>query len=376
VVALEPGEISREDARRFLVGHLGVCRDRDDGGAPGIRGLLDELRCIQLDPLDRIGTNADLVALARVPEIGCGDVYSYLLPGHAFEHMAKERCLLPAAAFPQYRDRMVAGYRHRWDGILDLSEALLGEVLAEIAERGPITPAELSDRGRLTPPKGAWLRDTIPANSIAVEKLWNRCQVVVCGRAGNGKLYDVPERALPSVHDAVPTVGFDRWALLERVEAAGLMAMTAGPHWKVIEDARTSSLPQELVAEGSLELVTVEGSARRYLAPAGFMNREVPDDDGRMRILGPLDPLVWDRKLVQHVFDFDYVWEVYKPKAKRIWGYYVCPILHRGRLVGRFEGRRTDGRLEIERLWAEEGAEFDEAAWRAALTRHEAALVQ
>jgi uncharacterized protein YcaQ len=368
-------EIGREEARRFLVGHLGLCRDRDEGGAVGVRELLADLRCIQLDPLDRIGTNADLVALARVPEVGCGDVYSCLLPGHAFEHMAKERCLLPAAAFPHYRERMVDGYRHRWDGILDLSEELLDEVLAEISERGPIAPNELSDRGRLTlSRRDAWLRDTIPANSIAVEKLWNRCQVVVCGRAGNAKLYDVPPRALPDVHDAVPTVDFDRWALLERVEAAGLMAMTAGPQWKVIEDVRKSSLPAELVAEGLLELVTVEGSPRRYVAPAGFMDRELPDDDGRMRILGPLDPLLWDRKLVQLLFDFDYVWEVYKPKSTRIWGYYVCPILHRGRLVGRFEGRRDDGRLEVEQLWIEGVAEFDKAAWRAALARHEAAL--
>jgi uncharacterized protein YcaQ len=374
MVVGKPIHIGCEDARRFLVGHLGLCRDRSRGGARGVRDLLADLHCIQLDPLDRIGTNADLVALARVPGITRGDVYSHLLPGHAFEHMAKERCLLPAAAFPYYRERMVAGYRHRWDGILDLSEALLSEVLAEIGERGPIAQTELSDRGRLTPPRDAWLRDTIPTNSVAVEKLWNRAQVVVCGRAGNSKLYDVPERALPEVHDAVPSVEFDRWALLERVEAAGLMAMTAGPQWKVIEEARTSDLPQEMVAEGLLDMVTVEGSPRKYLAPANFVTRDVPDDDGRMRILGPLDPLVWDRKLVQQIFGFDYVWEVYKPKSKRIWGYYVCPILHRGRMVGRFEGRRVDRRLEVEQLWVEDGAEFDDRAWRAALERHEAAL--
>jgi hypothetical protein len=374
MVAGKPIEISCDDARRYLVGHLGLCRDRSQGGARGVRDLLADLRCIQLDPLDRIGTNADLVALARVPGIGRGDVYTHLLPGHAFEHMAKERCLLPASAFPYYRERMVDGYRHRWDGILDLPEELLSEVLAEISERGPIAQTELSDRGRLTPPKEAWLRDTIPANSVAVEKLWNRAQVVVCGRAGNAKLYDVPERALPRVRDVVPTVEFDRWALMERVEAAGLLAITAGPQWKVIEEARTSGLPQELVAEGLLEMVTVEGSSRKYLAPAGFLTREFPEDDGRMRILGPLDPLVWDRKLVRQIFGFDYVWEVYKPKSKRIWGYYVCPILHRGRTVGRFEGRHSDGQLEVEQLWVEDGAEFDDREWRAALERHEAAL--
>jgi uncharacterized protein YcaQ len=93
-----------------------------------------------------------------------------------------------------------------------------------------------------------------------------------------------------------------------------------------------------------------------------------------MRILAPLDPLLWDRKLVQQLFDFDYVWEVYKPASKRIWGYYVVPILHRGRLVGRFEGRRDDGKLQIENLWVEGDGELDEKAWKEALERHEAAL--
>jgi uncharacterized protein YcaQ len=370
----KPVELTRDEARSFLLGHLGLRTVRNERGAKGVRGLLRDHRCIQLDPLDRIGTNADLVALARVDGIGCGEVYKRLLPGHAFEHMAKERCLLPASAFPYYRERMAEGYRFRWRGILDLPQTTVDEVLAEIMERGPITSGSLSDRGKLEPPKDKWLRSTIPVNSVAVEQLWNRCRVVVCGRSGNTKLYDVPERALSGVHDAEPEMEFDRWALIERVEAAGLLPMTAGPHWKVIEDVRGSEFPMGLVEEGLLEMVTVEGAKRKYLAPAGFRERSYPEDDGRMRILGPLDPLLWDRKLVQQVFDFDYVWEVYKPASKRTWGYYVVPILHRGRLVGRFEGRRVDGRLEVEKLWVEGDGELDEGAWKKALARHEKAL--
>jgi uncharacterized protein YcaQ len=297
------------------------------------------------------------------------------MPGHAFEHFAKERCLLPASAFPYYRARLAEeGYRYRWDGLLEISDDLVAEVLAEIEERGPITPAELTDRGKLVPPKDAWLRDTIPANSVAVEKLWSRCDVVVCGRSGNNKLYDIPSRALPKVFDRKPKIDFDRWALIERVEAVGLMAMTSGPQWSLLKEVRTSDLPMELVEEGSLEVVTVEGAKRKYLAPAGFRDRTHPKDDGRMRILAPLDPLMWDRKLVQQVFGFDYVWEVYKPKTQRKWGYYVMPILHRGRLVARFEADRDNGRMRIENLWVENDGELDTAAWKAACLRHQEAL--
>src|SRR5690606_1680953 len=100
--------------------------------------------------------------------------------------------------------------------------------------------------------------------------------------------------------------------------------------------------------------------------------RRFGDDDGRMRVLGPLDALLWDRALVRHAFEFEYIWEVYKPAARRRWGYYVCPLLHDGQLVGRFEGQRDErGQLRVEQLWRERP--FDEDAWRAAFERLAAA---
>jgi uncharacterized protein YcaQ len=89
-----------------------------------------------------------------------------------------------------------------------------------------------------------------------------------------------------------------------------------------------------------------------------------------MRILGPLDPLLWDRDLVRTVFEFEYRWEVYKPANERRWGWYVVPLLHRGLLVGRLEGRAVGTTLAIERVWRERGADFDEDALDAALDRH------
>src|SRR5258705_505043 len=90
--------LSRADARRMLVSHLGLARP-----LRSVREVLTRLRCIQLDPLDVIGTNADLVVMARVDGAKRGDVWRKLFPRHAFEHFFKVRCILPAASFPQYR---------------------------------------------------------------------------------------------------------------------------------------------------------------------------------------------------------------------------------------------------------------------------------
>ncbi|HCF60580.1 MAG TPA: hypothetical protein DFS52_21600, partial [Myxococcales bacterium] len=121
-----------------MPGQLALNRPQPKKGAAGVRALLARLRCIQLDPLDTLGTNADLVTLARVDGIAKGDVYRHLLPGHAFEHFAKERCLLPASAFPYYRRQ--AAETPWWrlgDRLERLAPQVLERVLEEVATRGP-----------------------------------------------------------------------------------------------------------------------------------------------------------------------------------------------------------------------------------------------
>ncbi len=371
-MSLEPSiELSREQARRYLVGQAGLLGTPPLRAAEGVRTLLRQRRCIQLDPLDRIGTNADLVALARVQDIRRGDVYRHLLPGHAFEHFAKERCLLPATAFPWYRERAL---ETPWWRLTErskrLPEGLLEDVYQEVRARGPVSAAELDDRGRVEALDWHGWKGTSKAGTMALEVLWLRCRVVVCGRRGRQKVYDIPERALPEQASREAEGSFERWALRERVEAAGLLSTAGGPWWSMLSEVRSSPFPERMVAEGALCRVRVRGSRRSFLAPPDLLERSFPQDDGKLRILGPLDPLLWDRKLVHHVFGFEYVWEVYIPPAKRRWGWYVCPLLHHGRLVGRIEARVDGGTIVVDRLWPEEGRDLDRGALDEALARH------
>lgn len=363
--------ISREEARRFLVSHLGLTRPAKRAAHPGIRETLGALRCIQLDPLDAIGQNADLVVLARVPGARRGDVHRAVYPGGAFEHFAKERCLLPASAFPFYRDRAVETpwWRHS-ERMKKLDAGLVRDVLDEVRARGPISARALEHRGSVVPIDWAGWKGTASAAKLALEVLWTRCEVVVAGRDGRDKLYDVPSRALPKFADAPAPADFPRWALVERVNAAGLLSRASGPWWSMLAEHRTGALAEELAGEGAIEVVAIEGVKRLYLAPRGFRAPRPEEPDETMRILGPLDPLLWDRALVRDVFGFDYVWEVYKPATERRWGWYVCPLLHRGRLVGRIEARIAEGVLVVDRLWREDGVELDEVALDAALEGH------
>lgn len=367
-------ELTPDQARRWLVAHCGLDRDRHSADAAGVQALLTERRCIQLDPLDRIGTNADLVALARIPGLRKGDVYRHLMPGHAFEHFAKERCLLPATAFPAYRDQSVETPWWRL-GERDqrVPAALVDAVLDEVRAHGPLRAEELVDRGRVRPLDWSGWKSTSKAATMALQVLWTQCRVVVCGRQGRSKVYDLPERALPGVATApAPSQGFGAWGVVERVAAAGLLRTSGGPQWSML-GAWREGVPDQLIADGVAARYRVTGSRREYLGPAVWVEPAADGGDERMRILGPLDPLIWDRALVQQAFGFAYLWEVYKPAAKRRWGYYVCPLLHRGRLVGRLEAHVADGKLVVDRLWREH-PDFDDRALADCLGLHEAAV--
>jgi uncharacterized protein YcaQ len=359
----------REPGTNFGSVVLGLSRPLGRG-ADGVRDLLTRLRCIQLDPLDRVGTNADLVVLARLDGVARGDVYRHLLPGHAFEHFAKERCLLPASALPAYRVAQArAGWWRESERMQRLDEGLLADVLAEVRERGPLTPGELTQRGEVAPLDWNGWKGTKSASTLALEVLWTRCEVVVCGRERNTKRYDLPERALPQAAALPPPDDWRVWAVEQRIHAAGMLGTHAGIWWSSLTDLRASEVPEQLVAQGRAVRVKIAGTKRTWLAPPGLLEGPVEEPDDRLRILGPLDPLLWERELALILFGFEYVWEVYKPADKRRWGWYVVPLLHRGQLVGRLEAHTEAGRAVVDRLW-KESPHFDDDALEAALARH------
>jgi uncharacterized protein YcaQ len=343
-----------EPLRQALVGHLGLNHFSPLAGAAGLSQLLGQLHCVQLDPLRPFGTSPDLVAAARLEGFRLGD-WDELAPGAAFEHYAKERCLIEPAAFSRYHAVVAhAPYARMPERLARLNPGLIQEIHDELEQRGPCTARDLAPRGRVEPLDWSGWKGTSKASTLALEILWSRLDVVTSHRRAGQRVYDLAKRVFPG-QLPLPEEQAVAWLVQRRVEAAGLLSEAGGPQWSILEFARRSGVARNLVEQGLLERVQIEGSSRRYFMPAGFLQRQYPVSDGRLRILAPLDPLVWDRKLVQTLFHFDYVWEVYKPAAARRWGWYVCPLLLGTELVGRVSARIREGRLVVERLWNEAG---------------------
>lgn len=347
--------LSAGEARRWLLHAVALDRPFPPGVA-GARELLDTLGCIQLDPIDRVGTNAELVAFARVPGLVRGELHG-ALTNASFEHFAKERCLVHPRYLAAYRSQAVQTRWWRNDERMErLDSKLIEDVYAEVRERGPVTSQQLADRGKTAPMDWSGWKGTSSLSSLALEVLWVRCDVVVPGRDARGRrLYDVPERALPEwidhpvPSDVLPSL------VVDRVRTAGLLSTSQSPMWSTLGAARTDGTVDHLVEDGRLLLVQVEGQAKPYLAVPELARWRDPGSAQRqMTVLGPLDPLLWDRGLVRLVFGFDYVWEIYKPAAVRRWGYYVVPLLHGDALVGRLEAHREGNILLVDRTWTEQ----------------------
>jgi uncharacterized protein YcaQ len=197
----------------------------------------------------------------------------------------------------------------------------------------------------------------------------------IAKRQGNHRHYDLPERFLPAevlAHDLTQHEQL-RHKMLSRYRAHGLVGASghgegifeflgpANPDPRYPEFPGRNALREELVELGELIPVEVEGvSGKRYVVRDDVeLFQAPPEPPPSVAFLSPYDAVVWDRKLLGSLFDFDYVWELYVPPHKRRWGWYVLPIVFRDRLVGRIEPRidAAEGAVQVLALWWEDGFE-------------------
>jgi hypothetical protein len=198
-----------------------------------------------------------------------------------------------------------------------------------------------------------------------LEALFESGRVGIARREGSRRTYDLIERLFPRelLAARVTLAEAMRHRLLSRYRGLGLLG--AGASAEILHGAGTAkeraAIVAGLLADGTLVPLEIEGirGVRHLLAdelPILEAARRGPAGRG-VTFLAPLDPLLWDRRLLRDLFAFDYIWEVYTPEARRKHGYYVLPILFGDRLVGRVEPRRVKGSetLQIVAIWFEPG---------------------
>jgi len=366
-----PRRISPEVARRYLVLRHFLAPPRSLPAEPAsVMRVFERLGSVQFDPLDIAGRNHDLVLLARVNGYRRQWTDDLLYrERRLYETYNKGLSLVPTSDLPWYRVSWDL-YRERFEkATFQEHEALVKELLERIQTGGPLTSGDVPARAAID-----WFWR--PTNQVRamLEALALAGVLGIARRDGNRRVYDLVERLFPAelLAERHPIDEQRRHKLLSRYRAHGLLGPAgSGEVWLGTGPRAVDRPPQRerLLAEGKLVSVQIAGKrevrhipaederfldqAERELA-AGEPPGGVPP---QVAFIAPLDPLVWDRRLLRDLFGFDYLWEVYVPEAKRRWGYYVLPILYGDRFVGRIEPRidRKAGVLRVLGLWWEKG---------------------
>lgn len=360
VTTMNKLRISADHARRFLVHrHLLAPPRALRAEAASVLTVIERLGLLQFDPIEVPGArNHDLVLHARIGGYRRGwcEQWLYGADRRLIEIYNKSLNILPMAELPHYRidwaraDGKVSG------GVLRKQARVMKAVLERIENDGPLSTAAFAEHKH----RVDWWWAPTRASRAVMEGLFVIGHLGIARREGNRRFYDLIERLVPAglLRRREPEEKAMTHRLLSRFRAMGLTS-PVGTGMEIMygtgSAAERARRTGRLVANGRLLPVEVEGlRATRYLLaeekPLLVATAEpaaLPPPG--VTFVAPLDPLVWDRRMLRELWGLDYLWEIYVPAAKRRFGYYVLPILFGDRFVGRIEPRleRASRKLAI-----------------------------
>ena len=317
-------ELSRTDARRIAV----RTQLLDSSRPAGLLDLVRQLTLLQVDPTAAIAPSADLVAWSRL-----GSAYSPAELDTALENRAllELRAMIrPSEDLALYRADMAgwerakrgepAGWRASQRDWVRANDACRRDILDRLGSSGPLASRDLPDTCKAPWKSTGWTNNRNVTQLLEFMVL--RGEVAVAGRRGGERLWDLATRVYPD-GPVVPADEALRIRDERRLRALG------------IARARGAECPVEPVDVGEAGApAVVEGVKGTWRVDPSQLGRPF---SGRAALLSPFDRLIHDRKRTVELFEFDYQLEMYKPAAKRRWGYFALPILSGDRLVGKVD---------------------------------------
>lgn len=365
--------LTKQQAGQFMLLKQGLLGSHKFIGKQGALEFVRQAGCIQFDPVDACGKNAELTLQSRVKGFTKQMLYELLYEDRRLvDYPDKNLSILPVEDWPyfeRYRAAARAGGA-RFEGLAELET----EARKYIREHGAVSSGDLPIEGKITWHSsihwsGSWGGGANAARSV-LEQLYSTGELIIHHKRGTRKYYDFADRYLPAglLRAADPLLDeflHQKWRIRRRIGAVGLLWNRPSDAWLNIWNL-DSSLRDEafrrLLTEGSLQEVEVDGiKTMLYCLSEDVPLLETVLQNGKFKarceLIAPLDCMLWDRKLIRTLFDFDYSWEIYTPAVKRKYGFYVLPLLFGDRFIGRMEAA-ADGKkkeLIVKHVWYENG---------------------
>lgn len=368
-------DMTKEELRKFLVVYQGLHGTKPFNGEKGIQEFISRVGCIQYDPLNMVGRNADLVLQSRIDDYTPKMLESLLYEQRELiDGWDKMMAIYSVKDWP-YFERVRLKRTEEVERVLhhrNSDEAInyVDEVKKYIEKSGATMPSKL-DLGRVE--SGVWGHGKL--SSAAMDYMWNSGILGIKEKKNTQKVYDFVEKLLPReiLEMKEPFRSDDdfyKWYFKRRIGSIGIYWERNGEGWLghfVSNKSLRKRILSELLEEGEITLIEVDGLKETFYIRSEdieLLNSIQGESPKRVSFLAPLDNLLWDRKLVKDIFDFQYSWEVYKPASKRQYGYYVLPVLYGDQLVARFEPEMHRGNesLIVKSWWWEDNYQVTEEA--------------
>ncbi len=355
--------ISKEQAKRFLLLKQGLIGKKKFKLKQGAYDYIRQAGCIQYDPIDVCGKNAELVLQSRVKGFKKSDLDELLYNDRTVvDYYDKVMSIFPMEDWPYFyriREHRKVNGRSK-----EKVTVLYDEIRNLIQKKGPICSRDLEKTEKVE-----WDWSHANLGRAALETMYFNGDLVIHHRKNTMKYYDLSEKHIPTVvlkssDPFASELEFIKWRLLRRVSAIGLLWNKPSDAFIYIDmDAATRTQAfHQLNHEGFLSTVHIEDRKETFY----FLTSDRPLFDlavgsttftSRIEILAPLDNMLWDRKLIHYLFDFMYTWEIYTPEIKRKYGYYVLPILQGTQLIGRIEvvNEKKTQTLCVKNIWLQKG---------------------
>ena len=344
--------LSAEEARRISLIAQGFSYKRTAGKASAseLNSVMDAMKVVQLDAVPIVVRTQYLPFFSR---LGNYDMSLYEEIAYKedqwFELWAHEASIAPVKNEPFFRfikERAKRG--DTWKGLYKVAKEepeYVKTVLKEVEQRGPLEAKHLNDPRYLN--QSGWGSRSV--GQLALNWLYRIGEVGIRRGKNFEKKYDLITNIVPTEVLSRPSPTEEESLKELYLWAASAMGVASA---RDIQDyfrtrsANTPTLLAELVEEGLLRKVAVEGWGLESFAPSDFGTLK---QISPTCLLSPFDPITWNRERLRRIFNFDYKLEIYKPKSKREFGYYVMPFMHNGQIVARVDlaNRRQTGVLEI-----------------------------
>jgi len=337
--------LSKPAARRLILAYQGLYPPRELKGKQGALTFMERVRSIQFDPINVVGRNPDLVMQSRVRDFRPFMLDQLLYQDRTlvdnWDKMASLSLTDDWPYFSHHRNRMRDIFGVPTEVVMSHAQ----NVLEKIKKQGPQSSLEFKGDE-----KTDWAWGPTRVSRATLEGLFKMGQLGVHHRINNRRYFDLIDNLLPSklIKQPDPNQSLEEyqiWHVIRRIRSLGLAHPNAGEQWGGmigVKAPQRRDIIQRSVENQDLIAVEVEELPGDvfYIHPDDLsLMDQIQGERSQIEaaFIAPLDNLLWDRKTLTRLFNFNYMWEVYKPKKQREYGYYVLPVLCGDRFIARFD---------------------------------------